>query len=98
VGRAKVYYDEPRGFVDALRRGENFGTAWADYFAYESGTKGDKPNRGEIDRKRSYFWSVLGDATLTLKKPVGHSADDRTATGRHSERSSVDTMGGPARS
>lgn len=98
VGRAKVYYDEPRGFVDALRRGESFGSAWADYFAYESGAKGDKHNRSEIDRKRSYFWSVLGDATLTLKKPMRNSADDRTANGRHLEGAAADTMGGPARS
>jgi hypothetical protein len=98
IGRAKVYYDEPRGFVESLRRGETFGTAWTDYFAYESGSKGDKHNRGEIDRKRSYFWSVLGDATLTLKKPEHNSADDRTAKGRHPERTAADTMGGPARS
>ncbi len=74
VGRAKVYYDEPRGFVESLGRGETFGTAWSDYFAYESGAKG-KPHMGEIGRKRSYFWNVLGDATLVLKRPENEEVE-----------------------
>lgn len=65
VGRAKVFYDEPLGFSEALRDGHTFGEAWARYFAAEAaGTWGKA--RGDIGRKRSYFWSVLGDATLRL--------------------------------
>jgi len=62
VGRAKVYYDEPRGFVEALRDGATFGDAWSRYFQIESRAK----SPGNIGRKRAYYWSVLGDWTLRL--------------------------------
>ena len=65
VGRAKVYYDEPAGFPQALHEGKTFGEAWARYYELES--KGvSVRGAGEIGRKRAYFWSVLGDWTLRL--------------------------------
>ncbi|MEZ6038187.1 MAG: hypothetical protein R3F29_11940 [Planctomycetota bacterium] len=69
VGRAKVFYDEPRGFAAALARGETFGAAWARYFEVESQAASWGEVGGDIGRKRSYFWSVLGDVTLRLRPP-----------------------------
>ncbi len=68
VGRAKVYYDEPRGFAQALAGGETFGAAWAAYYEAESRREITRPLGGDIDRKRAYFWSVLGDWTLRLRR------------------------------
>ena len=69
VGRAKVFYDESRGFAEALAAGETFGAAWAQYFELESGAAGWSKVGGDIGRKRAYFWSVLGDWTLRLRRP-----------------------------
>jgi hypothetical protein len=69
VGRAKVFYDEPRGFAEALREGRTFGEAWARYFEIESQAKSWGKVGGDIGRKRAYFWSVLGDWSLRLRQP-----------------------------
>lgn len=66
VGRAKVFYDEPRGFADALRERATFGAAWARYFDHESRAQSWAEVGGDIGRKRAYFWSVLGDWSLKL--------------------------------
>ena len=68
LGRAKVFYDEPRGFAAALAEGKTFGAAWAHYFIIESEAENWARVGGDIGRKRSYFWSVLGDWTLRLKR------------------------------
>lgn len=68
VGRAKVFYDEPRGFVPALADGQTVGEAWKRYPETESKADRWSDVGGDIGRKRSYFWSILGDATLTLQK------------------------------
>ena len=68
IGRSKVFYDEPRGFYDVLARGDTFGDAWAEYFAIESAAENVDEVGGGIGRKRAYFWSVLGDWTLTLHR------------------------------
>jgi hypothetical protein len=67
VGRAKVFYDEPKGFSQSLAAGQTIGEAWAKYYELESQASTWKQAGGDIGRKRSYFWSVLGDCTLTLK-------------------------------
>ena len=67
VGRAKVFYDEPRGFCEALGAGASFGEAWKRYFEIESAASTWSEVGGDIGRKRAYFWSVLGDWTLRLK-------------------------------
>jgi hypothetical protein len=69
VGRAKVFYDEPRGFSEALGEGRTFGDAWARYFEIESAPASRRAAVGDIGRKRAYFWSVLGDWTLRLARP-----------------------------
>jgi hypothetical protein len=68
VGRAKVFYDEPRGFCAALGEGATFGEAWRRYFAIEAAAKGWGEVGDDIGRKRSYFWSMIGDCTLRLPK------------------------------
>lgn len=71
VGRAKVFYDEPRGFADALREGRTFGAAWVRYFELESAATTWAEVGDDIGRKRAYFWSVLGDGSLSLRSPNG---------------------------
>lgn len=68
VGRAKVFYDEPRGFCEVLREGGSVGDAWRRYFDLESAEPMDRVG-GDIGRKRAYFWSLLGDWTLRLPRP-----------------------------
>ena len=68
VGRAKVFYDEPRGFCEALGEGKTFGEAWQRYFAIESAAKDWREVGEDIGRKRSYFWSIVGDWTLRLPR------------------------------
>jgi hypothetical protein len=74
VGRAKVYYDEPQGFTRELGRRQTFGQAWARYFSHDA----QLANMHVIDRKKSYYWSVLGDWTLRLTK----EAPDKSMTTR----------------
>ena len=69
AGRAKVFYDEPREFAAVLGAGQTFGQAWQRYFAVEREAKDWNDVGGDIGRKRSYFWSVVGDATLRLRRP-----------------------------
>ncbi len=68
VGRAKVFYDEPRGFCAALGEGRTFGAAWQRYFAIESVATDWREVGDDIGRKRSYFWSIVGDWTLRLPR------------------------------
>lgn len=68
IGRAKVFYDEPRGFAQELRMGSTFGAAWARYYEIESRAERWSQVGGDIGRKRSYFWSVLGDCSLRLHR------------------------------
>ena len=74
VGRSKVFYDEPRGFAQALAEGATFGAAWARYFEIESQAPSWGQAGGDIGRKRAYFWSVLGDWTLRLATAAPASA------------------------
>ncbi|MBK8975335.1 MAG: hypothetical protein IPM29_05375 [Planctomycetes bacterium] len=67
VGRAKVFYDEPGGFVEALGAGATVGDALRRYGELESMAASWSEVGGDIGRKRSYFWSVVGDATLRLR-------------------------------
>lgn len=69
LGRAKVFYDEPRGFAQELAAGRTIGHAWAHYFKAEAQVTWSQAG-GDIGRKRAYFWSVLGDWTLRLQRPA----------------------------
>lgn len=68
VGRAKVFYDEPRGFAEALGAGASMGEALCRYFEAESAAANFDEVGGDIGRKRAYFWSLVGDFTLRLPK------------------------------
>jgi hypothetical protein len=68
LGRAKVFYDEPRGFAAELAAGRTVGDAWRHYFAIESAAANWGEVGDDIGRKRAYFWSVLGDWTLRLPR------------------------------
>lgn len=68
VGRAKVFYDEPRGFCEALAAGATFGDAWRRYFVLEGAAANWGEVGDDIGRKRAYFWSVVGDCTLRLPR------------------------------
>lgn len=69
--RAKVFYDAPRGFSEALGRTERscFGDGWKGYFEEES--KDASLPAAVADNKRSYTWSVLGDWTVRLRYSNG---------------------------
>lgn len=69
--RAKVFYDLPRGFSEALGRTERscFGEGWKGYFEEEA--KDAALPALVADNKRCYTWSVLGDWTLRLRYANG---------------------------
>ncbi len=66
IGRAKVFYDEPRGLSEVLAARGTFGAAWQRGFAIETDAADWGEVGGDIGRKRAYFWSLLGDWTLRL--------------------------------
>lgn len=76
VGRAKVFYDSPPGFVATLAAGGTVGEAWRRTFEIEAGARDVTEVGGDIGRKRTYFWSLLGDATLRFvpSRPGGSPA------------------------
>lgn len=67
MARAKVFYDKPRQFPEALgeSRTAHFGDAWKEYFEVESQDGGLVSK--VASNKRAYNWSVLGDWTLRLR-------------------------------
>ncbi len=71
LGRAKVFYDEPREFAEVLGKGGTIGDAWKRYFELESQAANWDEVGGDIGRKRAYFWSIVGDCTLRLPKVAG---------------------------
>ena len=66
LGNAVCFY-----VCDGRAAGKTFGETWAHYFEIESLAEDAEKVGGGIGRKRSYFWSVLGDWTLRLTAPVG---------------------------
>jgi hypothetical protein len=67
VARAKVFYDRPAGFTDALAASPQacFGDGWRAYFTTESQ---DQPLSAKpADCKRCYTWSILGDWSVRLR-------------------------------
>ena len=67
ASRAKVFYDLPREFTDAIRASSEhrFGTGWMRYFLVESNDA--RLSQKVASRKRSYFWSIIGDWTIQVK-------------------------------
>lgn len=75
VGRGKVFYDEPREFWKTMGAGGTFGDAWKRYFDVE-GADAELAKDG-IGRKRAYFWSAIGDCTLTLPRSLTSPETER---------------------
>jgi hypothetical protein len=78
MGRNKVFNDTPAGFVEAVRAQGAFGRGWGGYFYREAAQEslderdvawGSERRTRSLQRKRSYFWNVLGDWTLELRYP-----------------------------
>jgi len=65
--RAKGFNDAPDGFADGFRVSEraNFGSCWQAYFNAQSADSG--LTRYNVQRKRAYFWSILGDWSVRLR-------------------------------
>ncbi|NCO90371.1 MAG: hypothetical protein COZ06_37855 [Armatimonadetes bacterium CG_4_10_14_3_um_filter_66_18] len=66
LARAKVFNDEPREFCQTLADGGNWGDAWRRYFELESADAALTTLDEGIRRKKAYFWSLVGDWTLTM--------------------------------
>ena len=81
MARNKVFNDMPNGFYDAIKTTGRFGAGWKNYFLTEANTSGlneraldptvvspgsDRRWR-TLQRKRSYFWSTIGDPTLKIE-------------------------------
>jgi len=64
LSRSKMFYDGPSGFGTGFGASDKalFGDGWIEYFQVESLDVALAQNR--TDRKRSSFWSVIGDWTL----------------------------------
>jgi hypothetical protein len=81
MARNKVFNDMPQGFYDAIKSSGRFGFGWRNYFLVEANNSGlnerDKdatevsPGSDRrwrtLQRKRSYFWSMIGDPTLKIE-------------------------------
>jgi hypothetical protein len=68
LGRGKVFNDEPRDLAVQLGEGKSWGEAWMHYFGVDAHDGSlDANNSIGITRKKAYFWSLLGDWTLTLR-------------------------------
>ena len=67
--RAKLFYDEPRGFVEAFaaRRSACFGDGLFEYARRESLDARLNSVASFADCKRVYPWSIIGDWSLRLK-------------------------------
>lgn len=69
MARAKIYFDAPEGFGEALYAtpGACFGDAWIREFS-EIAANANLNNPKYVDgNKRAYWWSLLGDWTLPAK-------------------------------
>lgn len=77
MARNKVFNDTPSGFSDAIRTsGGRFGYGWKGYFWADAANpaldeRSVDPTSEErryrtLQRKRSYFWNMIGDPTLKL--------------------------------
>lgn len=65
--RAKVFYDTPRGFSEALGADErsHFGNGWRAYFDEEA--RDGTLVADVAGNKKCYPWSILGDWTVRLR-------------------------------
>jgi hypothetical protein len=79
LARAKVFNDTPRGATEAINSsGKRFAASLRGYFDADAADAGLNPNgttdwanrrTRTLQRKRTYFWGMLGDATLNIRYP-----------------------------
>ncbi len=70
LGRGKVFNDEPANWEKLLAEGKTWGEVWQRYFdADGNDARENKDNGIGIRRKKAYFWSLIGDWTLTIYPP-----------------------------
>jgi hypothetical protein len=76
ISRAKMFYDLPRGSMEAVGASARFGAAIRGYFQTEAADalldpagawSWDDHRWRVLGHKRAYFWSMLGDPTLKLR-------------------------------
>jgi hypothetical protein len=79
MARNKDFNDTPVGFYQAVKSSGRFGAGWRGYFladaangslderAADPRTGGDERRTRTLQRKRTYFWSMIGDFTLKLR-------------------------------
>jgi hypothetical protein len=83
MARNKVFNDIPMGFYAAVKTSGRFGYGWPAYFREEASNEllderavdptkvddeGDSDRRWRtLQRKRSYFWNLIGDPTLKIR-------------------------------
>jgi hypothetical protein len=81
MARNKVFNDVPAGFYEAVKTSGRFGYGWPAYFHTDAANTGldervldpttvqlgsDRRWR-TLQRKRSYFWNMIGDPTLKIR-------------------------------
>ncbi len=79
LARAKVFNDTPRGATEAINsNGKRFAASLKGYFTTDAADANLNPNgttdwanrrTRTLQRKRTYFWGLLGDATLNIRYP-----------------------------
>ena len=81
MARNKVFNDTPAGFYEAIKSTGRFGAGWRAYFVTEAGNAalnertanpttvqlGSDRRWRTLQRKRSYFWNMIGDFTLKIR-------------------------------
>jgi hypothetical protein len=70
MSRSKMFYDGPSGFGKGLGASDaaHVGDGWKEHFRTEAVDTGLAEN--STDRKRSSFWSVIGDWTVRKQYPT----------------------------
>jgi hypothetical protein len=76
AARAKVFNDTPRKFTETIASAKRFAAGLAGYYTADSQDPALNPNGASswpdrrtrtLQRKRTYFWGLLGDPTLRIK-------------------------------
>ncbi|MDQ2645555.1 MAG: hypothetical protein M3020_17185 [Myxococcota bacterium] len=76
AARAKVFNDTPRKFTETIATAKRFAAGLSGYYTADASDAALNPNGASnwpdrrtrtLQRKRTYFWGLLGDPTLRIK-------------------------------
>jgi hypothetical protein len=76
AARAKVFNDTPRKFTETIASAKRFAAGLSGYYSADAADAALNPNGAgtwpdrrtrTLQRKRTYFWGLLGDPTLRIK-------------------------------